>query len=47
MVKMTIGTEKILYRSKTTTQFLNCTRGIEKTQPLLHMILVQLLMKIT
>ena len=34
--RITIGTEKIRYESKTATQFLNCTRGIENTTAQLH-----------
>lgn len=34
--RITIGNEKIRYESKTATQFLNCTRGIENTTAVSH-----------
>ncbi|MAF36920.1 hypothetical protein CL622_07420 [archaeon] len=34
--RISIGTEKILYQSKSSTQFLNCTRGVEDTTAIEH-----------
>ena len=34
--RITIGPEKIRYESKSSTQFLNCTRGLENTTAQLH-----------
>ena len=34
--RLTIGTEKIRYESKTATEFINCTRGVEETTVATH-----------